>query len=102
MGKFAGFLKRAKKISGFAGGVLNDLNKVYKGVKPFAENIKSSVVPGGEYINKWLNTASGWIDKLSPITKSWLDDEDKQKLKRLLVILSVMAVKLLKELWIII
>ena len=81
MGKFAGFLKRAKKIAGFAGGILNGLNKLYKGVKPYAENIISSYVPGGEIINKGLNFASNVIDNIHPITKKWLEEDEKEKLK---------------------
>ena len=82
MGKFAGFLKRAKKIAGFAGGVLNGLNKVYKAVQPFTEDIISAV-PFGNYINKGLNTASKVVDKIAPITKNWLNEDDKAKLKKI-------------------
>ena len=82
MGKFAGFLKRAKKIAGFAGGVLNGLNKVYKAVQPFTEDIVGAL-PFGNYINKGLNTASKVVDKIAPITKNWLEDEDKAKLKKI-------------------
>ena len=76
MGKFAGFLKRAKKIAGFAGGVLNGLNKVYKAVQPFTEDIVGAL-PFGNYINKGLNVASKVVDKVALITKNWLEDEDK-------------------------
>ena len=82
MGKFAGFLKRAKKIEGFAGGVLNGLNKVYKAVQPFTEDIVGAL-PFGNYINKGLNTASKVVDKIAPITKNWLDEDDKAKLKKI-------------------
>ena len=82
MGKFAGFLKRAKKIAGFAVGVLNGLNKVYKAVQPFTEDIISAV-PLGSYINKGLNVASKVVDKVAPITKNWLEDDDKAKLKKI-------------------
>ena len=37
MDKFAGFLKRAKKIAGKGMNVLNTVNYIYKGVKPFVE-----------------------------------------------------------------
>ena len=82
MGKFAGFLKRAKKIAGFAGGVLNGLNKVYKSVKPFTEDIVGAL-PFGSYINKGLDIGSKIIDKVNPLTKNWLDEDDKQKLKKI-------------------
>jgi hypothetical protein len=82
MGKFAGLLKRAKKIAGFAGGVLNGLNKVYKTVKPFTEDIVGAL-PFGNYINKGLDIGSKVIDKIAPITKTWLNDKDKEKLKKI-------------------
>ena len=82
MGKFAGFLKRAKKIAGFAGGVLNGLNKVYKTVKPFTEDIVGAL-PFGSYINKGLDIGSKVIDRVAPITKTWLKDKDKEKLKNI-------------------
>ena len=82
MGKFAGFLKRAKKIAGFYGGVLNGLNKVYKAVQPFTEDIVGAL-PFGNYINKGLNVASKVVDKVAPITKNWLEEEDKAKLKKI-------------------
>ena len=81
MGKFAGFLKRAKKVAGFAGGILNGLNKVYKAVQPFTEDIVGAL-PFGNYINKDY-TASKVVDKVAPITKNWLEDEDKAKLKKI-------------------
>ena len=39
MGKFAGFVKRAKIIAGIGMNVLNSFNDIYKGIKPFAEPI---------------------------------------------------------------
>ena len=83
MGKFAGFLKRAKKIAGFAGGVLDGLNNIYKKVKPVANNVISSFVPFGDYINKGLDYGSKLIDKAQPITQGWLDDEDKEKVQKI-------------------
>ena len=82
MGKFAGFLKRAKKIAGFAGGILNGLNKVYKSVKPFTEDIVGAL-PFGNYINKGLDISSKVIDKVAPITKNWLEEDEKEKLKNI-------------------
>ena len=45
MGKYAGFLKRMKKIAGYGMNLLSGLNDIYKGVKPMAENVISSL-PG--------------------------------------------------------
>ena len=80
MGKFARFLKRAKKVAGFAGGILNGLNKVYKSVKPFTEDIVGAL-PFGSYINKGLDIGSKIIDKVHPITQNWLEEDDKEKLE---------------------
>ena len=80
MGKFAGFLKRVKKIAGFGTNVLNSINNIYKGVKPFVEPL-IDMVPYGNYINTGLNIGSNVIDKIKPITSNWLNDDDKKKLK---------------------
>ena len=80
MGKFAGFLKRAKKVAGFAGGILNGLNNVYKKVKPFTEDIVGAL-PFGSYINKGLDIGSKVIDAVHPLTQNWLNDEDKEQVK---------------------
>ena len=42
MGKFAGFLKRAKKIAGIGMNVLNSFNDIYKGIK--TTYIKSTIL----------------------------------------------------------
>ena len=76
MGKFAGFLKRAKKIAGIGMNVLNSFNDIYKGIKPFAEPIIDAL-PFGGTINKGLNIASNVIDKIHPYTNRWLSDKDK-------------------------
>ena len=76
MGKFAGFLKRAKKIVGIGMNVLNSFNDIYKGIKPFAEPIVGAL-PFGNYINKGLDAASTVIDKVQPFTNRWLNDKDK-------------------------
>ena len=34
MGKFAGFLKRMKKVAGIGSGILGGINDIYKGIKP--------------------------------------------------------------------
>ena len=62
--------------------MLNGLNKVYKAVQPFNEDIVGAL-PFGSYINKGLNVASKVVDKVAPITKNWLEDEDKAKLKNI-------------------
>jgi hypothetical protein len=62
--------------------VLNGLNKVYKAVQPFTEDIVGAL-PFGNYINKGLNTASKVVDKIAPITKNWLNEDDKAKLKKI-------------------
>ena len=80
MGKFAGFLKRAKKLVGFGGNILSSLNDIYKGVKPFADTIIGAL-PYGNYINKGLDIGSKVIDIIKPITSNWLNDNDKNKLK---------------------
>ena len=82
MGKFAGFLKRVKKIAGFCTNVLNSINDIYKGVKPFVEPL-INMVPYGNYINKGLSAGSRFIDKVKPITSNWLNDDDKTKLNNI-------------------
>ena len=82
MGKFAGFLKRMKKITGFGTNVLSSINDIYKGVKPFVEPL-IDMVPYGNYINKGLNVGSKFIDNIKPITSIWLNDDDKDKLKNI-------------------
>ena len=82
MGKFAGFLKRMKKIAGFGGSVLSSINDIYKGVKPFVSPL-IDLVPYGNYINKGLNAGSEFIDNIKPITSNWLNDDDKNKLEKI-------------------
>jgi hypothetical protein len=82
MGKFAGFLKRAKKIAGFGAGVLTGINDIYKGIKPFADTVISTL-PGGNIINKGLSIGSKLIDKVQPYAKNWINEEDKDKLEKI-------------------
>ena len=77
MGKFAGFLKRAKRIAGIGMNVLNSFNDVYEGVKPLVEPIVGAL-PFGGYINKGLDVASTVIDKVQPFTNRWINDKDKR------------------------
>ena len=60
MGKFAGFLKRVKKLAGYGASLLSGVNDIYKGVKPFADSVIGSL-PYGEYINKGLDFNAGSI-----------------------------------------
>jgi hypothetical protein len=69
MGKFAGFLKRAKKIAGFGLGALGKINDIYKGIKPYVSDI-IDMVPYGNYINKGLDIGSKVLDKAKPFTKT--------------------------------
>ena len=83
MGKFAGFLKRIKKVAGLGSAVLNGLNNDYKVVKPAADTL-INLVPGGNYITTGLNCASKAIDTINQIAKKYLIDEDnKEKLENL-------------------
>ena len=80
MGKFAGFLKRAKQIAGYGAGLLGGLNDIYKGIKPFADTVIGAL-PFGGVINKGLNIGSKLIDKVQPLTKNWIEEDDKEKIK---------------------
>lgn len=78
MGKFAGFLKRLKKIAGYGGAVLGGINDLYKNTKPFVNSIVSAL-PGGGYINQGLDFASKVIDKAVPYTNAFLDASERSK-----------------------
>ena len=80
MGKFAGFLKRAKQIAGYGAGLLGGLNDIYKGIKPFADTVIGAL-PFGGVINKGLSIGSKIIDKVQPITRNWINDDDQQKIQ---------------------
>ena len=80
MGKFAGFLKRAKKLAGYGIGLLSGVNDIYKGVKPFADSVIGAL-PFGGVINKGLDIGSKIIDKVQPLTKNWIENNDKEKIK---------------------
>lgn len=82
MGKFAGFLKRVKKLAGYGVGLLSGVNDIYKGIKPFADNVIGSL-PGGNIINKGLSLGSKLIDKVQPITKNWITEDDKEKIENI-------------------
>ncbi len=78
MGKFAGFLKRLKKVAGYGGAILGGINDLYKNTKPFVNSIVSTL-PGGGIINKGLDIASGIIDKAVPYTNAFLDASERSK-----------------------
>ena len=83
MGKFAGFLKRIKKVAGLGSAVLNGLNNAYKAVKHVADTL-INLVPCGNYITMGLNCASKTIDIINPIAQKYLVDEDnKEKLENI-------------------
>ena len=78
MGKFAGFLKRLKKIAGYGGAILGGINDLYKNTKPFVNSVVSAL-PGGAIINKGLDIASNIIDKAVPYTNAFLDASERSK-----------------------
>ena len=78
MVKFAGFLKRLKKIAGYGANVLSGINDVYKNTKPFINSVVSAL-PGGAVINKGLDIASNVIDKALPYANSFLDASERSK-----------------------
>ena len=80
MGKFAGFLKRMKKVSGIGSGILGDINDIYKGIKPLV-NTAVGFLPGGSFINQGLDIASNVIDRVQPITKKWISESDQNRIK---------------------
>ncbi len=79
MGKFAGFLKRAKRLAGIGSGILGTVNNLYKSVKPAVDTVVG-LLPGGGVINNVLSGASKGIDLLQPYTKDWIKDTDRKTL----------------------
>ena len=77
MGKFAGFLKRAKRLAGIGSGILGTVNNLYKSVKPAVDTVVG-LLPGGSVINSVLSGASKGIDMIQPITNKWLKDRDQK------------------------
>ena len=71
MGKFAGFLKRAKKLAGIGSGILGGINDIYKQVKPLV-NTAVGFLQGGSFINQGWDIASNVVDKIQPYTKNWI------------------------------
>ena len=79
MGKFAGFLKRAKRLAGIGSGILGTVNNLYKSVKPAVDTIVG-LLPGGGVINSVLSGASKGIDMIQPYTNNWVNDRDRKTL----------------------
>ena len=78
MGKFAGFLKRMKKVAGFGLDALNRVNNIYKSVKPFISDVIDAV-PFGNYINKGLEIGSKVLDKVTPLSSKLLTSQESKK-----------------------
>jgi len=81
MGKFAGFLKRVKRVAGFASNVLSKINDVYKSTKPIVQGVVNAL-PGGGYINQALDFGSNVIDKITPMTNKWIETSDRTKINK--------------------
>ena len=79
MGKFAGFLKRAKRLAGIGSGILGTVNNLYKSVKPAVDTVVG-LLPGGSVINTVLSGASKGIDTLQGFTNNWVIDRDGKTL----------------------
>ena len=80
MGKFAGFLKRAKRLAGIGSGIVGTMNNLYKSVKPAVDTVVG-FLPGGGVINQVLSGASKAVDMIQPYTNNWLNNSDKRTLK---------------------
>ena len=80
MGKFAGFLKRVKKLAGIGSGILGGINDMYKSVKPLV-NTAVGFLPGGSFINQGLDITSNVVDKIQPYTKNWINESDQNRIK---------------------
>ena len=80
MGKFAGFLKRMKKVAGIGSGILGGINDIDKGIKPLV-NTAVGFLPEGSFLNQGLDIASNVIDRVQPITKKWISESDQNRIK---------------------
>ncbi len=47
MGKFAGFLKRAKRLAGIGSSIVGTINNLYKSVKPAVDTVVGLLHGGG-------------------------------------------------------
>ena len=82
MGKFAGFLKRAKRLAGIGSGIVGTINNLYKSVKPAVDTVVS-FLPGGGVINQVLDKGSKVVDKIHDFTKDWVTDIDRKALNNM-------------------
>ena len=79
MGKFTGFLKRAKRLAGIGSGIVGTINNLYKSVKPAVDTVVS-FLPGGGVINQVLDKGSQIVDKMQGFTNNWITDNDRKTL----------------------
>ena len=77
MGKFAGFLKRAKRLAGIGSGILGTVNNLYKSVKPAVDTVVG-FLPGGGVINQVLSGASKAVDMIQQYTQLKMLNQLKQ------------------------
>ncbi len=76
MGKFAGFLKRAKRLAGIGAGILGTVNNLYKSVMTPVTSLVD-LLPGGKVINTVLKAGSNKVDKWQENTKDWITKNDR-------------------------
>ena len=79
MGKFAGFLKRAKRLAGIGSGIVGTINNLYKSVKPAIDTVVG-FLPGGGVINQVLDKCSKIVDKVQDYTNNWITNTDRKTL----------------------
>ena len=79
MGKFAGFLKRAKRLAGIGSGIVGTINNLYKSVKPAVDTVVG-LLPGGGVINQVLDKGSKIVDKVQDYTNNWITNTDRKTL----------------------
>ena len=79
MGKFAGFLKRAKRLAGIGSGIVGTINNLYKTVKPTVDTVVG-LLPSGGVINQVLDKGSKIVDKVQDYTNNWITNTDRKTL----------------------
>ena len=77
MGKFAGALKRAKRLAGIGAGILGTVNNLYKSVMTPVTSLVD-LLPGGKVINTVLKAGSNKVDKWQENTKDWITNNDRK------------------------
>ena len=81
MGKFAGFLKSAKRLAGIGSGIVGSINNLYKSVKPAVDTVVSFLPGGGGgVINQVLDKGSKIVDKVQDYTNNWITNTDRKTL----------------------